>query len=115
MDNTRLYYLDIAKGFLILLLLVSHFGIVVGESGANLQGNYFAGIYFLHPLFTTFFMQSFFLISGYCSNFSQGARIFFYKQLKEIVVPYIFFGIIIVLFQYIHNSEYHFRMSVSGS
>lgn len=60
MNNTRLYYLDIAKGILILLLLVSHFGIVVRESGVDVQGSYFAGIYFFHPLFTTFFMQSFF-------------------------------------------------------
>lgn len=110
MNNTRLYYLDIAKGILILLLLVSHFGIVVKESVVDVQGSYFAGIYFFHPLFTTFFMQSFFLISGYCSNFSQNARLFFYKQLKEIVVPYMFFGIINVLFQYIHNPEYHFRI-----
>lgn len=110
MSKQRLYYLDIAKGLLILLLLVSHFGIVVRESGTDVQESYFAGIYFFHPLFTTFFMQSFFLISGYCSNFSQDAKIFFHKQLKEIVIPYIFFSIINGLFQYIHNPEHQFHI-----
>ena len=57
MSKQRLYYLDIAKGLLILLLLVSHFGIVVKESGTDVQESYFAGIYFFHPLFTTFFCR----------------------------------------------------------
>lgn len=108
MNNNRIFYLDIAKGFLILLLLVSHFGIVVRESKINVQESYFAGIYFFHPLFTTFFMQCFFLISGYCSNFNHTAKVFFYKQLKEIIVPSIFLGAINGLYHYIYGSEHQF-------
>lgn len=105
MKNARLYYLDIAKGILILLLLVSHFGNAVRESKIDIQEAYFAGIYFLHPLFSTFFMQCFFIISGYCSNFSYNVRKFFYKQLKEIIIPSIFFGIFNGLILYLQGTN----------
>lgn len=83
--GARLHYVDVAKGILILLLLVSHFGISVNRIG--MDGACFACIYYLCPFFWPFFMEGFFFISGYCSHFDVDALTFLKKQVKGLVVP----------------------------
>lgn len=85
----RIRYIDVAKGILILFLVISHFGIVVHRIGIDSVN--FACIYYLCPFFWPFFMEGFFFVSGYCSHFDVNALTFFKKQMKEIVVPWIFF------------------------
>lgn len=86
----RLHHIDIAKGMLILCLLIAHFGIALKVNGVGTQ--YFAPILYWQPVFSTFFMQCFFLITGYCSNLDLSSKAYFEKLLKQLVVPYIFFG-----------------------
>lgn len=105
MSNKRLHYLDVAKGILILLLLVDHFGVVSGDKSMGLEPRYFAGIFFFHPLFTTFYMQCFFFISGYCSNFHRDGKTFMTKQFKELVVPILFFGIVSGLYFWLRSNR----------
>lgn len=86
----RLHHIDITKGTLILCLLISHFGIALERNSVGTR--FFAPILYWTPLFSTFFMQCFFLITGYCSNLNLSGKNYFEKLLRQIIVPYIFFG-----------------------
>lgn len=88
----RFHYIDLAKGTLILCLLVSHFGIALEKNNVGTQ--FFAPILYWTPLFSTFFMQCFFLITGYCSNFDLSAARYFEKLFKRLLVPYVFLGLL---------------------
>lgn len=106
--NNRIHYLDIAKGILILLLLVSHFSIMV--KWTNVGDSHFSYIYYSYPLFWPFFMEGFFFISGYCSNFDVKCSTFLFKQVKGLVVPWVSFVLIDSL---IYNIP--FMVSIAGS
>ena len=88
----RINYLDIAKGLLILCLMLSHFGSAIRR--LEVYNEWFNMIYSVTPLFTCFFMQCFFLISGYCSSFKGSLRTFCSKQFKQIIIPWFFFEVI---------------------
>ncbi|MCI6160839.1 MAG: acyltransferase [Prevotella sp.] len=90
--SERLHYLDIAKGLLVILVIVSHFSVMLG--GLNLEERHFAGVYYFIPLFRTSYMQCFFFISGYCSNFQSNGKTFLYKLLRLSLLPALFFGLI---------------------
>lgn len=87
----RLHYIDIAKGILISILIVSHFGIVLKWNNFD-SSYYFSPVFFFLPCITCFFMQCFFFITGFCSSFDIHHHIFFSKLFKQLVVPAIFFG-----------------------
>jgi fucose 4-O-acetylase-like acetyltransferase len=91
--NVRIQYLDVAKGILIMLLLVSHFGIALEWGGQNDTACFVVPLGFC-PLFIKFFMQAFFFISGYCTSFDRTAGDFAYRQFKELVVPLLFFSVV---------------------
>lgn len=86
----RLHYIDIAKGILILCLLVSHFGIALEKNNVGTQ--FFAPILYFVPMFSVFFMQCFFIITGYCSNLNISGKSYFEKLSRQLIVPYVFLG-----------------------
>lgn len=86
----RLHYIDIAKGILILCLLVSHFGIALEKNNVGTQ--FFAPILYFVPMFSVFFMQCFFIITGYCSNLNISDKSYFEKLSRQLIVPYVFLG-----------------------
>ena len=92
MEGARLHYIDVAKGILILLLLVSHFGILTNHAG--MDNSRFVIMFYFQPLFTTFFMQCFFFITGYCTNFATALKPYLFKQLKQLVIPWLFFELL---------------------
>lgn len=94
----RLHYIDVTKGILILLLLVSHFGISAKWAGIDNTNPNFLGFYYLQPVYSCFFMQCFFIISGYCSNFDIAPEAFCRKIVKQLVVPWLFFEFIRIVF-----------------
>ena len=63
----RIHYLDAAKGILILLLLLHHFQSATRDF--TMLNTYFELFTSWHSVFTVFFMQCFFIISGYCTGF----------------------------------------------
>ena len=99
-NGKRLYAFDIAKGILILCLLFSHFGVACGNAGIDICQEHFAWIYGFLPLLTKSYMQCFFFISGYCSNFDVDARTFLRKQLKGLVLPAVIFGSLLGLYNH---------------
>lgn len=86
----RAHYIDIAKGLLILALLITHFSIVL--SWSNINTAIFSPLFYIQPTITTFFMQCFFFMTGFCSNFEVEPKIFCIKLLKQIILPQLFLG-----------------------
>ena len=90
--NKRLPYLDVAKGLLIILVLIHHLPHVMFISGIKDNGLY-NGIddadYFYRP----YFMPAFFFITGYCTRFKFD-YIFFVKNIKSLIVPSFILGFI---------------------
>lgn len=87
----RITYFDIAKGLMILGLLVSHFSIVKTHLGMKYDLRY------LDMFITTysgFFMQCFFFITGFCSSFTIDAKKFFTKLFRQLLLPLCFFDVI---------------------
>lgn len=98
MRMERIHYLDVAKGILILLLIMSHSSIAINWSGINPDNPNFTLWYYPQPLYIVFFMQCFFIISGLCSNFDTPPSLFFKKLSKQLLVPWLFFEIIRLIF-----------------
>lgn len=71
----RLHWVDVAKGLLIILLLVHHFSSATRRTGISSDQFWFVTCWQI--IYTCFFMQAFFFLSGYCSNFSHPVKLFF--------------------------------------
>lgn len=91
----RLHWVDIGKGILIILLLVHHF--VAEAPKVNINKNLFWFVFSWQVLYTSFFMQAFFFLSGYCSSFDIPFATFIKKLIKQLVIPFICFEILICL------------------
>ena len=88
----RIHYFDVAKGLLILLLLVSHYS--SARRRLDVSNDLFSLFDSWQFIFRAFFMQAFFVISGYCSNFNKPFKPFFMAQIKQIMVPWICFELL---------------------
>lgn len=80
----RIHYIDIAKGILIICVVITHtpaFAKTYGVDG-------FQWLESLRPLFNSYFMPAFFCITGFCTNFGKGSVLsFIFKKFKTLVVP----------------------------
>ena len=90
----RLIYLDVCKGILILLLLVNHFYSAINRLDIDISNNYLWILGIILITFTPCFMQTFFFISGYCSNFNKPMKEFIISLFKQILIPYLTFSVI---------------------
>lgn len=107
----RIHYLDIAKGILILLLLVSHYS--SARRRLDISNDYFYLFDSWQFIFRAFFMQAFFIISGYCSNFNKPFKPFFKTQFKQLIIPFISFEILSAIFWAARTGglSFHFILS----
>lgn len=99
MKKKRIEYIDIAKGLLICFLCFHHFPQAVKQVGLP-QGDYTC-VYFTYKFYACYFMQAFFFITGFCTNFKLDFFSFFTKNLKMLVIPAICFDIISRVFDYV--------------
>lgn len=94
----RIEHIDIAKALLILCLLYGHMFLIARYQGYNDNVNIFAKSFV--QLYATFFMQTFFIITGLCSSFNLEFRPFLWKNTKTILIP----GVTLtILDRYIYN------------
>lgn len=107
----RIHYLDIAKGILILLLLVHHYG--SARRRLDVSNDYYILYNSWQVVFTAFFMQAFFIISGYCSNFNKPFKPFFKTQFKQLIIPFISFEILSALFWATNTGDLSFPFILS--
>lgn len=88
----RLCFLDIAKGIMVLLVIFHHV--------PNVYGKIFGDMAIFLPIarwdyfYTVFFMQAFFLINGYTSNFEKPFKDFIIKDAKTLLTPFLVFGLL---------------------
>ena len=85
--------IDILKGILIIFLVIHHssdLGNVLGIDSVALR---FVAI-IQRPLALCYFMQAFFLITGFCSNFEKPAKDFIINQIKLLLVPSVVFTLL---------------------
>lgn len=90
--NDRITYLDTAKGLLMLLLIYGHLiinALAVARNGGGIPS--LGGIAILVPYYRCFFMQTFFIITGYCSGFNYSTSDFLWRNFKTLILPGIFF------------------------
>ena len=83
--NKRIEYIDVAKGIVILCLLYGHMWVYASILGYkdNVIQNGFKSVVF----YNSFFMQTFFLITGFCSSFNIKYYTFVWKNLKTLIIP----------------------------
>lgn len=98
MNSKRIDYIDVAKALLILCLLYGHMFMVAKFQGhSDIIRNECAGFV---KIYATFFMQTFFLITGLCSSFKRPFVQYLKNNTKTILVP----GItLVVLCRYLYN------------
>ncbi len=91
-SRPRLKYIDIAKGILICCLLYGHMLIIASWEGMDdtVMRMMRKGV----PLYNSFFMQTFFLITGFCSSFQKDFKSFLWGNVKSLIIP----SIILVTF-----------------
>lgn len=110
MKVSRINYFDVAKGILVLLLLVHHL-----NDSASLHlawSEYYIYAYKWQSIYTAFFMQAFFFISGYCSNFAKPFVSLLVNASKQLLLPIIIFSIInsVVEFSFYKDFDYLLRL-----
>lgn len=82
--NNRLNYIDVAKGILIILVLINHVGNLAIASGVdNATISTIPSLRFWCP----FFMPAFFVIAGMCSNYDMPLKTFILKNFKALIIP----------------------------
>lgn len=83
-DNKRLAYIDVAKGILIISVLINHIGNLASASGVvNETIATIPSFRFWCP----FFMPAFFVIAGICSNYDVPLLEFIIKNFKSLIIP----------------------------
>lgn len=84
-SKPRLKYIDIAKGILICCLLWGHMMIFARMDGLAdpVMDVIQESIY----LYNGFFMQTFFVITGFCSSFNKRFPVFLWGNVKSLIIP----------------------------
>lgn len=85
MPNTRIKYIDVAKGLLILMVVLPHMSQVADLY--YIHNNGFELIRIFSRSWVGYYMPAFFLITGMCSNFTQTFKAFLLKNLKTLMLP----------------------------
>lgn len=109
--SKRIQYLDIAKGLLIMLLVISHY--VSAHNVLNISHDYIEHIDPWLIIYRCFFMQAFFIISGYCTNFDKPFTLFFKTQIKQLIIPWITFEIFYATISVIWDGDISFSYFIS--
>ena len=101
MSNKRIEYLDVAKGLLIIMVVVGHAMEIINPTHDN----------YLLKLIYSFHMPAFFIISGYLFDSAKwnvkGFKSYLVNRINKLLIPCFFFeylyGIVIILFVYSLN------------
>lgn len=84
----RIKYLDVAKGILILLVVIGHIDLVLIGWNPVVNENYYFNIHHNYAfVYTAFFMPAFFMITGMCSNFNKKLSDGIINDVKTLFIP----------------------------
>lgn len=90
--------IDMAKGFLIAMLIFHHIVDVAGQSGVSCDVLLFMKSIQMQ-LIVCYFMPAFFMITGICSNFDKPFLPFLKSQIKTLLVPAVSFILLFHIYQ----------------
>ncbi len=118
MAKERIHWVDVAKGILILLLIIHHFGSAFKIT--DIPKDDYGFVFFWQYVFTTFFMQAFFFMSGYCSSFNKNVKPFVLSLFKQLILPFIFFELLTCIYWSSNNgisvnNLYHYWLNSNGT
>jgi len=106
----RFKYFDVAKGILIVFVIIHHLPAVASQ--INLKNLVFEGADSMDFLYRGFFMPAFFFITGCCSNFEKRFNFFFVSNIKGLLVPAVTMGILCQVFQMLLYEPHVFNLSI---
>jgi len=106
MTQKRLRWVDVAKGILILLVVLSHFSGITKNLEINHAG--VGDVKAINFLFTHYYMAAFFVLTGYTSNFKKRFSEFFVSSFKSLIIPAFCFSILysVLLFFLFGDEKY---------
>ena len=89
-NSTRLHYIDVCKGILIIIVVLHHvFGLMRKYEYLPEQTDY------IEKLYVPFFLVSFFVVTGFCSNYNKDFKSFLRQNIKTLLVPAVIFYLLI--------------------
>lgn len=84
-SKPRIEYIDIAKGILIICLLYGHIRVYAPMDGISDRAMDLMS--YPSVFYSAFFMQAFFIITGFCSSFKKDFQNFLWKNVKTLLLP----------------------------
>ena len=98
----RISYIDIAKGILISFLVFHHL-VWVAQMVVEGPNDFLEHMWSLQmDVFVGYFMQAFFVIAGFCSNFDSPWKDFLWRQVKTLLLP----NFIFTVFFHLYHGEF---------
>ena len=96
MSNCRIKWLDVVKGFAIILVILGHSGISTTNK-------------FIYVWIYSFHMPLFFILSGYVFSIKKYESYieFLIKKIKTLIIPYLVFQLLQMTVQYMYNAILH--------
>lgn len=91
-NKSRVHWIDIVKGILILLMVLGHIPNIASRQG--IDESFLVKCIFFTSLYTCFFMQAFLILTGYTSSFDKKPIEFYTSILKTLIIPWFSFSII---------------------
>lgn len=101
----RLSYIDICKGILIILVAFGHIPYEIGLLGKDYPYVFYP-FNTVIPFYAGIYMQAFFILSGYTSNFSKPFSSFFLKNVKGILVPCFVLGTLARIIEFLLKGNF---------
>ena len=95
MNKNRIHWIDVAKGLMIIGMVLNHIANYGHRMGVDLYT--FPWNFTIGHAYGVFTMQSFFILSGYTLNCNQDVWTFLKKQIKSLLIPYFSFTIVFSL------------------
>lgn len=89
----RLHYVDVSKGLLALMVVLSHLQNVAVS--LDIENTLCKSIDSLEVFWCPFFMPAFFILTGFCSNFNKEFKSFLISNFKTLIIPSIFLAFIV--------------------
>ena len=95
MSTSRLHWVDVVKGLLILMVIWGHSDNQATSAGIN--DSVVTKLCWIEHTWAPYFMCAFFVITGYCSNFNKAFKPFVISKIKSLIIPAISVGILLHL------------------
>lgn len=97
-NKERLDWVDVSKGILILMVVFGHMDNYAEM--ANINDPIIERLCLIERTWTPYFMCAFFIITGFCSNFSKPFKEFIVGKFKALIIPGVTISILVNIFEW---------------